>query len=151
MCSRLYYLGLCKYTFSHNDEIAYLRICHKVSPSLSDACLYFGTLKCVTVVYVSNTQCKGRFMFLHYLLFGNSCFRLKCAHELTVYCVGQMCLRSCVSSEVIARDNCVSLHLSEFRLHCLFFLRKEHNTWVCGYLKECNNFFAFVFVGSGAI
>ena len=40
MCSRLYYLGLCKYTLwrSHNDEIAKRRISQKVPPSLSEAC-----------------------------------------------------------------------------------------------------------------
>ena len=39
MCSRLYYLGLCKYALwrSHKDEIAKRRISQNVSPSLSDA------------------------------------------------------------------------------------------------------------------
>jgi hypothetical protein len=113
--------------------------------------MYFGTLKYVTVVYVCDNQCKERFMFLHYVLFGNSCVHLKYANEFTACCVGLMCLRLCVSSKVIAQDNCVFLHLSEFRLYCVFFSCKEHNTRVRDYSKDCNTFFAFVFVRSGAI
>ena len=42
LCSRLYYLGLCKYTLrrSYNDEIASGRISQNVSTSFSDAGLY---------------------------------------------------------------------------------------------------------------
>jgi hypothetical protein len=47
VCSGLYCLGLCKYTVwrSHNDEIAYWRISHNVSPSLNDVYMYDLTLR----------------------------------------------------------------------------------------------------------
>jgi hypothetical protein len=54
MCSRIYCsLGLCKYTVwrSHNDEITYRCISQNVSPSLSDACLYWVIFSVYNTLY----------------------------------------------------------------------------------------------------
>ena len=122
VCSRLYYLVLCKYTVwrSHNDEIAWRRVCQNVSPSLSDVRLYrvirelcVCVCVCVCVFLQRSNVISCRLMQTNktqicYILFNIS----KCPHSDVPGC---------------------TMHVDIILYMYMYWLQLSYLRWVCGF------------------